>query len=192
MFVQAPHLLTIARHAHIYGIDLASRRELVAHQRAQEDIASYIGADAVIYQTLDDLQGACADLSPRGTTQQFEIGVFCGRYITPVDDAYLAHLEQVRNNAQRFKERERARLAIANGVSMVNATARRLTNGDDAAAAAGVHYATAGWSEVGDFGSAGNIGALEEAGIEARQDPTPEVRDRMDINLHNLGDYPER
>jgi amidophosphoribosyltransferase len=184
-------LLTIARHAHIYGIDLASRKELVAHQRAQEDIASYIGADAVIYQTLDDLQGACADLSPRGSAQQFEIGVFCGRYITPVDDAYLAHLEQVRSNAQRFKERERARLAIANGVSMGNVVARRLTNGDTAAA--GVHYATAGRAEVGDFGSAGNIGAMEEeAGSETRQDPTPEVRDRMDINLHNLGDYPER
>ena len=44
--------------AHIYGIDLASPSELLAHHRSSEAIAEHIGADAVVYQSLEDLENA--------------------------------------------------------------------------------------------------------------------------------------
>lgn len=82
---------------HIYGIDLASPTELVAYHRDSPAIAKHIGADDIIYQTLDDLERACAILSPRDPeTQKFEVGVFCGKYATPVDDDYFEHLEKNR------------------------------------------------------------------------------------------------
>ncbi|KAI9887921.1 MAG: amidophosphoribosyltransferase [Watsoniomyces obsoletus] len=165
-------------HAHIYGIDLASPRELVAHERAQQEIAKHIGADAVIYQTLDDLQAACAKLSPR-PNQTFEVGVFCGRYVTPVDEEYLIHLEQVRGEAQRLKVRERARQAAVNGLASLEAPSKS----DDSAANASTSHQSNGLSNHDDVMSlpGGRLPPLEEE--------PPQVRERMDINLHNLGDY---
>lgn len=38
-----------------YGIDLASRKELIAANKTEEEIREYIGADILLYQTIDDL-----------------------------------------------------------------------------------------------------------------------------------------
>ncbi|KAK4569510.1 amidophosphoribosyltransferase [Recurvomyces mirabilis] len=103
-------------HAHIYGIDLASPSELIAHHRSSKDIAEHIGADGVIYQSLDDLKSACAQESPRDpTTQDFEVGVFCGKYVTPVSENYFTHLEQMRGEARKLKIMDKAREAVARG-----------------------------------------------------------------------------
>ncbi|KAF2769468.1 glutamine phosphoribosylpyrophosphate amidotransferase [Teratosphaeria nubilosa] len=104
--------------AHIYGIDLASPSELVAHERDSKDIGKHIDADAVVYQSLSDLESACAQESPRDpATQRFEVGVFCGKYITPVSDDYFQHLERVRGEAKKIKTMEKARNAVAHGVA---------------------------------------------------------------------------
>jgi amidophosphoribosyltransferase len=104
--------------AHIYGIDLASSSELIAHHRANGEIARHIGADDVIYQTLPDLIEACASLSPRDpATQKFEVGVFCGKYVTPVEEDYFEHLEQIRGETKKMKVMESARDAILHGVA---------------------------------------------------------------------------
>jgi len=96
-------------HAHIYGIDLASSAELIAHSRSASDIANEIGADAVVYQSLDDLQKACAKISPRGiNNQNFEVGVFCGKYVTPVNENYFEHLEYIRGERARMKNVDKA------------------------------------------------------------------------------------
>lgn len=103
-------------HAHIYGIDLASSTELIAHSRSAKDIAAQIGADAVVYQSLDDLERACAQLSPRDpATQQFEVGVFCGKYVTKVPEDYFEHLERIRGERGRLKKLEGAREAVRAG-----------------------------------------------------------------------------
>jgi amidophosphoribosyltransferase len=105
--------------AHIYGIDLAVPSELIAHSRTPEAIANHIGADAVIFQTLPDLITACAeaalDPSDPNRPKDFEVGVFCGKYITPVDDNYFAHLEKIRSKAAIRKTAHRARLMNAHG-----------------------------------------------------------------------------
>lgn len=81
------------RHPHIYGIDLATTSERIAHNRDNEAIAASINADEVIFLSLEDLEAACAELSPR-PNQRFEVGVFCGRYVTPVSEGYFETLER--------------------------------------------------------------------------------------------------
>jgi amidophosphoribosyltransferase len=97
-------------HQHIYGIDLASPSELVAHNRDRFAIAKHIGAEEVIYQSLEDLKKSCAELSPRDpATQDFEVGVFCGKYVTPVSQGYFEHLERVRGENKKMKVLEQAK-----------------------------------------------------------------------------------
>jgi amidophosphoribosyltransferase len=106
------------RFRHIYGIDLASSSELIAHHRDSAAIAKHIGADDVVYQNLEDLQRACASLSPRDpATQKFEVGVFCGKYVTPVDAGYFEHLERIRGESQKQKVMEKAREAVVHGTA---------------------------------------------------------------------------
>ena len=105
-------------HPHIYGIDLASPHELVAHNRDRYAIAKHIGAEEVVYQSLDDLKAACAELSPRDPkTQDFEVGVFCGKYVTPVSDGYFDHLERIRGESRKLKTLESAKEAVLHGVA---------------------------------------------------------------------------
>ena len=106
-------------HAHIYGIDLASPSELVAHNFiGPEAIAAHIGADSVVYQSLPDLKLACTDAAretqlsdgkaDNERPSNFEVGVFCGKYVTPVDDEYFQHLEQIRGQSRKLKVHEHA------------------------------------------------------------------------------------
>jgi amidophosphoribosyltransferase len=41
----------------VYGIDMSVKTELVAAQMTEEEVCQYIGADALVYQTLEDLKG---------------------------------------------------------------------------------------------------------------------------------------
>ena len=49
------------QHPCVYGIDMSTRREFIARGRTHAEIAEQIDADAVIYQTLDDLIGAVTE-----------------------------------------------------------------------------------------------------------------------------------
>ncbi|KAL9131967.1 MAG: hypothetical protein Q9217_000247 [Psora testacea] len=107
------------RHPHIYGIDLASPSELIAHNRTVEEIAKHIGAEKVIFQELEDLVDACRQAAPSShvarETQEFEVGVFNGSYVTPVPAGYFVHLEKVRGENKKMKVIENAREAVVNG-----------------------------------------------------------------------------
>lgn len=79
---------------------MPSRHELVAYNRDSDSIANAIGADLVIFQTLPDLISSVRRFNPSITT--FDCSVFTGEYVTGgVDEAYLAHLEQLRGNHVR-------------------------------------------------------------------------------------------
>lgn len=100
------------RFNHIYGIDLADTRALVAYDRDEEGISKSIQADQVFYQDLEDLKECCriAKHETHATGEakyndinDFEVGVFTGDYITGQEDHYLEELEKVRAQNQRIK-----------------------------------------------------------------------------------------
>jgi len=83
------------RYPNVYGIDMPARTELVAHGRTTEDIATAIGADLVIFQTLPDLIASVRQWNPNIT--EFDCSVFTGHYVTgDVDEKYLRGLERMR------------------------------------------------------------------------------------------------
>ena len=176
-------LLTYLRHAHIYGIDLASSSELIAHHRDEESIAKHIGAVKVIYQTLEDLKSACAELSPR-KNQEFEVGVFCGTYVTPVEPGYFEHLERVRGETKKIKVVENARVAVVNGL----ASEEELQIATNGAEVNGEGMVVPAFSNQAKDGSYLKRHILGKRSREGSGDATP-PRDRMDISLHNFGDY---
>lgn len=91
------------RHANVYGIDMPSRTELIAAYRDADQVASEIGADALIYQDLEDLRKAVGGLNP--DILQFECSCFDGVYVTgDVSTAYLDSVEEVRNAATKAEE----------------------------------------------------------------------------------------
>lgn len=90
------------RFPNVYGIDMPSRKELVANNRTEEEISDYIGADLTIFQTLPDLVASCSQFNPAIT--QFDCSVFTGEYVTGgVDAAYLQGLEDLRNDNAKLK-----------------------------------------------------------------------------------------
>lgn len=100
------------RYPNVYGIDMPSVHELIAHDRNDEEICREIGADWLIYQDIEDLVASSAEGNPEIT--QFDCAVFNGKYITgDVDTAYLERLELERNDAIKAqKEAETTYVAI--------------------------------------------------------------------------------
>jgi amidophosphoribosyltransferase len=93
------------RYPNVYGIDMPSHEELIAHGRSVEEIAELIGADWLVFQDLDDLVKCSLEGNP--TVDGFECSVFDGKYITgDVDAAYLDNLHAERNDAAQSKRRE--------------------------------------------------------------------------------------
>ncbi|NKF50265.1 amidophosphoribosyltransferase [Shewanella sp. WXL01] len=94
------------RFPNVYGIDMPTSNELIAHGRDADEIANIIGADGIIFQNISDLVDAVAMENPE--IKRFETSVFDGNYITgDVDQAYLDHINQLRNDdakANRMKD----------------------------------------------------------------------------------------
>ncbi|MGA8181182.1 MAG: amidophosphoribosyltransferase [Desulfobacterales bacterium] len=67
------------RFPNVYGIDMPSRRELIAHGRSRQEVAGMIGADRLIYQDLEDLIACVSDGNTR--LKDFECSIFDGVYI---------------------------------------------------------------------------------------------------------------
>ncbi len=85
------------RFPNVYGIDMPSANELIAHGRDVDDICSLIGADKLIFQSIEDLVLAVGLGNP--DIKRFDTSVFNGRYITnDIDNAYLEKLDAMRNN----------------------------------------------------------------------------------------------
>ena len=80
------------RFPNVYGIDMPTRAELIATGRKESEIASEIGADALVYQDLAALKQSVTRL--RADLTEFDASCFDGAYVTgDIDDAYLDHLE---------------------------------------------------------------------------------------------------
>jgi amidophosphoribosyltransferase len=80
------------RHPHVYGINMPSRHELIAHGRTIPEIAAELGVDHLVYQEVDDLKAAITEGS--GVTD-LDMSCFDGRYVTgTVSDEYLSWVEE--------------------------------------------------------------------------------------------------
>ncbi|KAF9317295.1 amidophosphoribosyltransferase [Podila horticola] len=83
------------RYPNVYGIDMPSPHELVAYDKTEDEIAEALGADKVIFQTLEGLVASCQKFNPHITS--WDASVFDGKYISGnVDEKYLKHLEDLR------------------------------------------------------------------------------------------------
>lgn len=81
------------RYPHVYGINMPSRRELIAAGRSVDEIGAELGTDAVVYQSVDDM----VDAITVGTDlTRLEDSCFTGNYIT--GDVTAEYLEWVEDN----------------------------------------------------------------------------------------------
>ena len=79
------------RFPHVYGINMPSRHELVAHGRTIPEVAEELGCDYLVYQEVDDLKAAILEGSD---LDDLDMSCFDGRYVTgTVSDEYLAWVE---------------------------------------------------------------------------------------------------
>jgi amidophosphoribosyltransferase len=84
------------RFPNVYGIDMPTRKELVAYGKTEQDVANEIGADCVIYQDLPDLISSVSQFSSEIKT--FDVSVFNGSYVTgDINECYLDALQLERN-----------------------------------------------------------------------------------------------
>ncbi|KQM16049.1 amidophosphoribosyltransferase [Plantibacter sp. Leaf171] len=80
------------RYPHVYGINMPSRKELVAHGKKIPDIARELGADNLIYQEVADMKAAILEGSG---ISDLEMSCFTGEYVTgTVSEEYLEWVER--------------------------------------------------------------------------------------------------
>lgn len=87
------------RYPNVYGIDMPSANEFVAHNRSVEQIAKELGVDWLMYQDLDDLIDA---VNKKNKVERFDTSCFDGNYVTgDVDESYLYYIDALRNDATK-------------------------------------------------------------------------------------------
>ena len=88
------------RFQNVYGIDMAATSELIAHQKDENQIADYIGADWLVYQDLEDLIRSAKEGNK--DIESFETSIFDGEYLDDqVSSDYLENLEVIRSDLNK-------------------------------------------------------------------------------------------
>ena len=109
------------RYPNVYGIDMPTSEELIAHNRSIEEIRQFIGADALIYQDVDAMKRVVGALNP--LVGSFEASCFDGRYITgDVTAEDFANMQAQRRlqfdqTEEQNEENNRSRLALQSGTA---------------------------------------------------------------------------
>jgi amidophosphoribosyltransferase len=83
------------RYPCVYGIDISVKSELIAANNEIDDIASYLGVDKVIYQSLDDLKDLYRSCG-------FCYACFSGEFPTGLSPEMLSEIE-----SERLRSKER-------------------------------------------------------------------------------------
>ncbi len=91
------------RYPNVYGIDMPSAEELVAHGRTEQEIQELLGCDWLIYQDLADLEAAVA--GPKFPGRKFDSSCFSGEYVTGIEPGYFERLQQLRSDEAKKKRR---------------------------------------------------------------------------------------
>ncbi len=91
------------KYPNVYGIDMPTRDELIAHNRTDEEVCREITADALVYQDIEDMRRSISDINPM--LKKFEASCFDGEYITgDISRDYLDKIEFARANPKVMME----------------------------------------------------------------------------------------
>ncbi|MEQ9058321.1 MAG: amidophosphoribosyltransferase [Gammaproteobacteria bacterium] len=109
------------RYPNVYGIDMPTSDELIAHNRDEAAVARLIGADRLIFQDIDALADAARHGNP--AIEEFEESCFTGHYVTgDVSAGYLDRVSRLRSDeakAERGRDEDSLRdLYAANSASV--------------------------------------------------------------------------
>ena len=100
------------RYPNVYGIDMPTSSELVAHGRSVEEIRQIIGCDALIYQDVDAMKKAIGSLN--AAIAGFDASCFDGVYVTgDITADGIAQLNEGRNGGDEGDE-DTSRLSLPN------------------------------------------------------------------------------
>ena len=101
------------RYPNVYGIDMPTSAELVAHDRTVEEIRLSIGCDALIYQDVDGMKRAVGSLN--GKLNGFDASCFDGVYITgDITPESIAKMNEQRVDGSEEGGVDVSRLALPN------------------------------------------------------------------------------
>ncbi len=101
------------RYPNVYGIDMPTSGELVAHGRTIDEIRQIIGCDALIYQDVDGMKKAIGSLNPK--IHGFDASCFDGVYVTgDVNPDDIAKINAARVGQEDPLEENSSRLALPN------------------------------------------------------------------------------
>ncbi len=93
------------RFPNVYGIDMPTKEELIAHGRTDDEVGEAIGADWLVFQDLEDL--VVAVHKGNANLNEFDASVFTGQYITgDVSIQYLDQLRDKRSDSSKQMRRE--------------------------------------------------------------------------------------
>ncbi len=85
------------KYQNVYGIDMPTRKELIAHGKNNEEVCQAIRADRLFYQKLPDLVQSVTD--GNDSLGEFESSVFTGDYIHELDGQFFEELERSRGGS---------------------------------------------------------------------------------------------
>lgn len=100
------------RFPNVYGIDMPTPQELIAHGRTTDEIRESIGCDALIYQDVGAMKSVVGALNP--ALEGFDASCFDGVYITgDITAEHILRLNQGRDQTEEGEE-DTSRLALPN------------------------------------------------------------------------------
>jgi len=90
------------KYPNVYGVDLPSKKEFIANNLTEEEVGRVLGADLLIYQTIEDLIEVGKEHNPRINT--FDASCFDAHYVTDnITEEFLFQLEQKGRGKRQFK-----------------------------------------------------------------------------------------
>ncbi|MEO5670713.1 MAG: amidophosphoribosyltransferase, partial [Ramlibacter sp.] len=101
------------RFPNVYGIDMPTATELVAHGRTIDEVRDIIGCDALIYQDVEGMKRAIGSLNPK--LDGFDASCFDGVYVTgDINADDIARINEARVGQEDPLEVDTSRLALPN------------------------------------------------------------------------------
>jgi amidophosphoribosyltransferase len=101
------------RFPNVYGIDMPTSSELVAHGRTVEEVREIIGCDALIYQDVEGMKRAIGSLNTK--LDGFDASCFDGVYVTgDVNPDDIERINEARVGQEDALDEDTSRLALPN------------------------------------------------------------------------------